>query len=611
MRAGVGRCRGRDRSLRGDAQPARGAAAPPGSGARARAAARARGRHLRADRRQRPAVARDRGARARADGEARRSLCRALGGLRGRSQAAPCERARRGRRARREDARGGRPSGCPLRRHAGARDLLLRPDPHGHHRREARARLGGGRRLGLSLGAELPARLPGRGPRLRAHHPALRGRARGARAARDSRALGDRLRDPGGLAAHARTRPALAPPHGQDGVRRPLRKALRVIEPEHLTQLRETLRRFVADEMPPEKRRAWDRAHQFPRDAFARLAALVVCGLTVDPEYGGQGRALVVAVAVIEELCRGCSFLAGPFIHCAFYAGINLSLSGSEAQRRELLPRVARGELCFAYGLSEPDVGGDLASVRTRARRTADGGVVVSGSKRWCPGADFANFLLCLARSDESAPRHRNLSFVLVPSGAPGVHVAPIEHANLRYTLSSDVSLDEVRVPIENVLGGAAGWNQGWAQLVGGALDCEKLEISAVSFGIAQAAVEEAWRYAQERHQFGRPIGAHQAVRHALVDARTKLEACRHLLAHAAWLANEGRPCAVETSMAKLFVAETAVEIALICQRVMGAYGLCEGDMERHVRDLLGMPIVGGSSNMQRNNLAARLGLAS
>jgi len=385
-----------------------------------------------------------------------------------------------------------------------------------------------------------------------------------------------------------------------------------VIEPEHVTLLRETLRRFVADEMPREKRRVWDRAHQFPRDAFARLAALGVCGLTVAPEHGGQGRDLVAAVAVIEELCRGGSFLAGPFIHCAFYAGINLSLSGSEAQRRELLPKVARGELFFAYGLSEPDVGGDLASVRTLARRSPDGrGVVLSGSKRWCTGADFADFMLCLVKSDESAPRHQNLSFVLVPPAAPGVRIQPIEHANLRYTLSSDVVFDGVQVPIENVLGGEAGWNRGWGQLVGGALDCEKLEISAVSFGIAQAAVEEAWRYAQERRQFGRPISGHQAVRHALVDARTKLEACRHMLQHAAWLANEGRPCAVETSMAKLFVAETGVEIALACQRVMGAYGLCEGDMERHVRDLLGMPIVGGSSNMQRNNLAARLGLAS
>jgi alkylation response protein AidB-like acyl-CoA dehydrogenase len=384
-------------------------------------------------------------------------------------------------------------------------------------------------------------------------------------------------------------------------------------EPEHLSILRDTVRRFVAEQMPREKVRQWDREHRFPRELFDRLAALGVCGLTVDEEYGGQGRDLVAAVAVIEELCRGGAFAAGPFIHCAFYGGINISENGSEEQKRALLPRLARGELLFAYGLSEPEVGGDLASVTTTARRTSDGAsLVLNGFKRWCTGADFADYIYCLVRSDDDAPRHRNLSFVLVPPNAPGVRIHPIEHVNLRYTLSSDVILEDVRVPIEDLVGGKDGWNRGWSMLAGKALDVEKIEITAVCFGIAQAAVEEAWEYAQQRRQFGRPISGHQAVRHALVEARTRLEACRAMLYHAAWLAQRERPCAVETSMAKLFVADTCVEIALACQRVLGAYGLAEGhDMERHVRDLLGMPIVGGSSNMQKNNIANRLGLAS
>jgi alkylation response protein AidB-like acyl-CoA dehydrogenase len=146
--------------------------------------------------------------------------------------------------------------------------------------------------------------------------------------------------------------------------------------------------------------------------------------------------------------------------------------------------------------------------------------------------------------------------------------------------------------------------------LAGPALDVEKLEITAVTLGIATAAVDDAWQYAQERTQFGKPIAGHQSVRHALVDARTRLQACRHMLYHAAWLAHLRRPCSVETSMAKLFVAETAVDIVLACQKVMGAYGCAaEYDMERYVRDVVCMPIVGGSSNMQRNNIANRLGL--
>ena len=382
-------------------------------------------------------------------------------------------------------------------------------------------------------------------------------------------------------------------------------------ESDALSDLRAMLQRFVAEEMPPEKVRLWDREHRFPPELFRKLADLGVCGVTIDPAYGGQGEDLVAAVAIIEELCRAGAFAAGPFIHCAFYGGMNISENGSEAQKRAYLPKLARGEHLFAYGLSEPDVGGDLASVRTTARRTPEGGVVVNGFKRWCTGADFADTLYCLVQSDDEAPRHANLSFILIPASAPGVTVHPIEHANLRYTLSSDVILENVELPPESIVGGEAGWNQGWGMLAGRALDVEKLEITAVTFGIAQAAVEEAWAYAQDRKQFGKPISGHQVIRHRLVEAKTRLEACRHMLYHAAWLANAGRPCSVETSMAKLFVADTAVEIGLACQRVMGAYGLSEGhDMERHVRDLIGMPIVGGSSDMQKNNIASLLGLA-
>ena len=347
-------------------------------------------------------------------------------------------------------------------------------------------------------------------------------------------------------------------------------------------------------------------------DRFRELADLGVCGLTIDEEYGGQGVDLVAAVATIEELCRGGAFLAGPYIHAAFYGGMNIMENGSEAQKREFLPRLAEGKLLFAYGLSEPEVGGDLASVSTTAEKTEDGRHIrINGFKRWCTGADWVDYIYCLVRSGPEEDRYRNLSFVLIPPDLPGVQVNPIEHANLRYTLSSDVLFTDVEVPVENIVGGEEMWNRGWSLLAGRALDVEKIEITAVTFGIAQAAVEEAWEYAGQRRQFGKPISAHQAIRHDLASARTKLEACRLMLYRAAWLANEGKPCSVETSMAKLFVADTSVEIALICQRVLGAYGLAEGyDMERHVRDLLGMPIVGGSSHMQKNNIANRLGLA-
>ncbi|MGB3721933.1 MAG: acyl-CoA dehydrogenase family protein [Pacificimonas sp.] len=380
-------------------------------------------------------------------------------------------------------------------------------------------------------------------------------------------------------------------------------------EPGHITEIRRQLSRFVAEHMPRAKRREWDRTHDWPRDLFRKIADMGLIGLTIPEEYGGQGQDIVAAAAVIEELQQGGPFLSGPYIHAAFYGGMNLSENGSAAQKAELLPRIARGELLFAYGLSEPDVGGDLANVATTARREGNE-IVLNGAKRWCTGADWADYIYCLVRSGAKEDRHRNLSFVLVPTDAPGVSMQAIEHVNLRYTASMDVQFEDVRLPASAIVGGDGMWNQGWKILAGRALDVEKIEITAVALGCARAAVDEAWQYAREREQFGKVIAGHQAIAHKLVWAKTQLQAARHMLYHAAWLANEDLPCSVETAMAKLFVADTGTEIALTCQQVMGSYALSDAyDMDRNVRDLLSMPIVGGSSDMQKNNLAKLLRL--
>ena len=382
-----------------------------------------------------------------------------------------------------------------------------------------------------------------------------------------------------------------------------------VDEPEHIGQIRAQIERFIKDHMPREKRIAWDREAKWPRDIYAKFNEMGFTSLAVPEEYGGAGIDVLAAIAVIEELSRAGPVLAGPYIHTTFYGGINLSHNGSAEQKAEYLPRVAKGELFLSYGLSEPDVGGDLASVNTRAEMRGDT-VVINGAKRWCTGADWTDFIYCLVRSGDAHARYKNLSFVLVPTDAAGITMHDIAHVNLRYTHSQNVFFDNVQVPASHIVGGKEMWNRGWELLAGRALDVEKLEISAVALGIARAAIDEAWAYAQEREQFGKTISQHQAIRHKLTSARTKWQAARHMLYHAAWLANEGRPCSVETSMAKLFVADTGVEIALICQQVMGAYALSDAyEMERHVRDLLGMPIVGGSSDMQRNNLASLMKL--
>lgn len=382
-------------------------------------------------------------------------------------------------------------------------------------------------------------------------------------------------------------------------------------EAEHVTQLRESVRRFVAAEMPREQARAWDRENHWPAEIHARLAALGVFGLTVPEAYGGSGPDISATMAVIEELAKRSTAIACSYIMGVCYAGMNLVESGSAAQRAELLPRLARGELLFAYGLSEPNVGGDLAAVETQARIEGDS-VVVNGAKRWCTGAHIADYIFCLVRSGAREEKYRNLSIVLVPPGAPGVTIAPLGHLGIRGVETKDVTFDEVRVPLANILGGPEKWGAGWSQLAGRALEVEKLELSACALGIATAAVEDATAYAQQRVQFGRRISAHQAIRHAIAEMRTRVQAMRHMLYHAAWLADRGRPCSVETSMAKLFCCEGAAEVAQAAMRVAGAYGLSDQfDFERYTRDAISLPIVGGSSNMQKNNIANRLRLES
>ena len=380
-------------------------------------------------------------------------------------------------------------------------------------------------------------------------------------------------------------------------------------EPEHVTMLRDSLRRFVAAECPKEKVREWDRQRHFPREAFGRLAELGVCGLTFDADYGGAGRDIVAAVAVVEELSRRGLSLAGPYIHTAFYAGMNLEASGSTAQKESLLPLVAEGRMIFAYGLSEPDIGADLAGVRTRAERRGDS-ILINGAKRWCTAAGLADYILCLCNSDPAGARYANLSLVLVPARTKGITIRPIEHMGIGYAETTDVMFDDVEVPLEHILGGPQFWNRGWETLAGPALDVEKIEVAAMALGIGEAALQDAIEYSSERRQFGKPIGAYQAVRHTLSQCATEMLACRLMVYHAASLANERRPCSTESSMAKLFVTETARKVVLQCQEVLGAYGVAdEYDMRRNVSDILVMPIIGGSSNIQRNNIAKKLGL--
>jgi alkylation response protein AidB-like acyl-CoA dehydrogenase len=379
-------------------------------------------------------------------------------------------------------------------------------------------------------------------------------------------------------------------------------------EGEIVTSLRDSLERFVEREMPRSAAQDWDARNHFPREVHKKLADLGVLGLTIPEDYGGFGRDIVATMVVIEELSRRSLAVSVPYIMAACYAGMNIEECGTEAQKQELLPKIVSGDLLFAYGLTEPDAGADLASVKTRAER--DGDILrINGSKRFCSGAGIADYIYTLVRTGPAEERHRNLSFVLVPVDAPGVTITKIESMGMKGAATTDVSFDNVEVPIANLVGGEAGWNAGWKMLVGPGLDVEKLEVAAIGIGIARAALDDAWAYAQERRQFGRAIGEFQSIQHKLADMQTQVHAARLVLYQAAWLANERRSCSAETSMAKLFATEVAKTVALECQTILGAYGYVKDfDAERYVRDALLMPIIGGSSAVQRNNIFKLVG---
>jgi len=377
-----------------------------------------------------------------------------------------------------------------------------------------------------------------------------------------------------------------------------------------LDLFRESVAKFLDKECPVENIALWEAEDTVPRSVLAAMADLGILGLTVPEEYGGLGTNVTTMCVVMEELAARWSGLASLYNMSVGYGSLNLVYKGTEEQKQRFLPGLLAGETLFAYGLSEPEVGGDLASVKTRAE-LSDGKVTITGSKRWISGANMAEYMLTLVRSGAPDERYRNLSFVIIPLNAPGIGITRTRCMGTHGVPTNDVHLDNVEVDASLILGGEEAWDKGWSMLAGPSLEIEKLAPTFIALGIAKAAVAEAWQYSQERFQFGKPICAHQAVRHVLSDVQTKLKAARLMAYDAATMVNNQLPSAVDTCMAKLFVAETAKEIVLACQQyVMGAYGYAEGfQMERYVRDVLAVPIYGGSSAIQKNNIATLMKL--
>jgi alkylation response protein AidB-like acyl-CoA dehydrogenase len=370
------------------------------------------------------------------------------------------------------------------------------------------------------------------------------------------------------------------------------------------TEYVDTIARFVDREVRPVVR---DLEHDntFPADLIERMRELGVFGLEVPEPYGGTPVSTPCYALVAAELSRGWMSLAGAMgphsVVCALLAGY-----GTDEQRQRFLPRLATGEIRAAMALTEPGGGSDLQAMRTVARRQPDGSYVVNGSKTWITSGRRAGLVALLCKTDpDASPSYRGVSLLLVEPG-PGFTVSrDLPKLGYKGVESCELSFDGYAAPAEALLGGEEG--QGFAQMMRG-LELGRIQVAARAVGVAQAAVDAAISYAQQRESFGVPIWQHQAVGHLLATMATKTEAARRLMLYAAERYDGGERSDMEAGMAKLFASEVCLEVTADAMRVHGGYGYSpEYDVERFYRDAPLMVLGEGTNEIQKNVIARQL----
>jgi alkylation response protein AidB-like acyl-CoA dehydrogenase len=376
---------------------------------------------------------------------------------------------------------------------------------------------------------------------------------------------------------------------------------------EEQEMLRRVVAEFTAKELTPEWLRELDRTARAPHDEILpKMAALGFTSLAVPREYGGLGGGCVDATVLLETMGRASLSIASLLNFAIGFGTQTIIAFGTEEQKRHYLPRVCTGDMFFAFSLTEPNAGSDAASIRTRA--VADGDhFVIDGTKIFTTGAAEAKCLLVATRTDPTAPKHRGISLFLVDSRTPGIRYRPIEKLGMRGAGGLyEVQYEGVRVPRSALLGPLHG---GW-DAVKATLERVRLSQAAYCVGCSQQVIEDAVRYAQQREQFGQPIGKFQAISHLLADLQVQAESARWLLYRAAWLVDQGVRCVKEASMANLHATETLLRVTSDAMRVYGGYGFTmEFDIQRHMRDARLFVIGDGSSQIQRNLIARLMGL--
>jgi alkylation response protein AidB-like acyl-CoA dehydrogenase len=349
--------------------------------------------------------------------------------------------------------------------------------------------------------------------------------------------------------------------------------------------------------------RELEHANTYPEALIGQMKELGVFGLVVPAPYGDVQVSTACFALVTEELARGWMSLAGAMGGHSVVATL-ISRFGTPEQQERWLPLMATGEVRAAMALTEPGGGSDLQDIRTRAVRDGDG-YVVDGTKTWITNARHAGLIATLVKTDPAAqPRHTGISILLVEPGHVEVS-RDLPKLGYRGVESCELSFAGSRVPASALLGGQEG--RGFGQFMAG-LELGRVQVAARAVGVAQAALDDALAYAQQRETFGKPIWEHQSVGNLLADMATKVHASRLLVLDAAGSIDAGRRSDLEAGMAKLFASEACMQVALDAMRIHGATGYsAEVDIERYFRDAPLMIVGEGTNEIQRTVIVRQL----
>ncbi|MER6050987.1 acyl-CoA dehydrogenase family protein [Streptomyces sp. NPDC001793] len=377
--------------------------------------------------------------------------------------------------------------------------------------------------------------------------------------------------------------------------------------PDELEELRRTVEAFAHDVVAPQIGDYYER-HAFPYDIVRQMGQMGLFGLPFPEEYGGMGGDYLALGIALEELARVDSSVA-----ITLEAGVSLGAMpiyrfGTEEQKRAWLPKLCSGEMLGAFGLTEPDGGSDAGATRTTAVRDGDSWVI-NGTKCFITnsGTDLTGLVTVTAVTGRRPDGSPLISAIIVPSGTPGFTVAaPYSKVGWNASDTRELSFADVRVPAANLVGEEG---RGYAQFLR-ILDEGRIAIAAVATGLAQGCVDESLKYARERHAFGRPIGANQAVQFKLADMEMRAHTARLAWRDAASRLVHGEPFKKEAALAKLHSSEVAVDNAREGTQIHGGYGFMnEYPVARMWRDAKILEIGEGTSEVQRMLIARELGL--